>query len=85
MVRPDGLFRWGVIVQQNNPEIKVGAGSCVFLHIWRGLRQPTAGCTAMPAEQIQEVVRWLDATAQPVLVQLPEAEYQKVREAWSLP
>jgi L,D-peptidoglycan transpeptidase YkuD (ErfK/YbiS/YcfS/YnhG family) len=85
MQRKDGLFRWGVVVRQNGPDIKVGAGSCVFLHVWRGRRQPTAGCTAMPVDQIQETVRWLDGTAQPLLVQLPEAEYGRLREAWALP
>jgi len=85
MQRADGLFRWGVVVRQNGPDTKTGAGSCVFLHIWRGFRHPTAGCTAMPPEQIQETVRWLDGTAQPLLVQLPEREYQRVRETWGLP
>ena len=85
MQRADGLFRWGIVVRQNGPDIQTGAGSCVFLHIWRGFRQPTAGCTAMATEQIQETVRWLDGTAKPLLVQLPEPEYQRVREAWGLP
>ena len=39
----------------------------------------------MPVEQIQETVRWLDGTAQPWLVQLPEPEYQRLRETWGLP
>jgi L,D-peptidoglycan transpeptidase YkuD (ErfK/YbiS/YcfS/YnhG family) len=85
MLRADGLFRWGVVVRQNGPDVQTGAGSCVFLHIWRGRRQATAGCTAMPPEQIQETVRWLDAAAQPVLVQLPEPEYERLHEAWGLP
>jgi L,D-peptidoglycan transpeptidase YkuD (ErfK/YbiS/YcfS/YnhG family) len=85
MQRADGLFRWGIVVKQNGPETKTGAGSCVFLHVWRGFRQPTAGCTAMAIDQIQETVRWLDGTAQPLLVQLPEPEYDRLREAWVLP
>ena len=52
MQRADGLFRWGVVVRQNGPDTKTGAGSCVFLHIWRGFRQPTAGCTAMPGSRM---------------------------------
>jgi zinc D-Ala-D-Ala dipeptidase len=85
MQRADGLFRWGVVVRQNGPDTKTGAGSCVFLHIWRGFRQPTAGCTAMSLEHIKETVRWLDGTAQPLLVQLPVPEYERLREAWGLP
>jgi L,D-peptidoglycan transpeptidase YkuD (ErfK/YbiS/YcfS/YnhG family) len=85
MLRADGLFRWGIVVRHNGPEIKTGAGSCVFLHIWRGWRQPTAGCTAMALDSIKETVQWLDVTAQPLLVQLPEPEYQRLREPWGLP
>jgi L,D-peptidoglycan transpeptidase YkuD (ErfK/YbiS/YcfS/YnhG family) len=85
MLRPDGLFDWGVVVEQNAPDIQKSAGSCVFLHIWRGPRRPTSGCTAMPKPEIEEVVRWLAATREPVLVQLPEPVFQSVRDAWQLP
>jgi D-alanyl-D-alanine dipeptidase len=83
--RADGLFDWGVVVQQNAPDTQKGAGSCVFLHIWRGPRIPTAGCTAMPRDRIEAVVAWLDPHAEPLLVQLPEPVYQQVREPWGLP
>lgn len=83
--RADGLFRFGVVVRQNAPQAVVGAGSCVFLHVWRGERQSTVGCTAMAAEAIEEILRWLDPKAEPVLVQLPESAYESVRTAWSLP
>lgn len=83
--RPDGLFDWGVVVAQNQPEPVRGAGSCVFLHIWRGPKIPTAGCTAMPREQIQVVLRWLESSKQPVLVQLPDVELERLRGAWALP
>jgi L,D-peptidoglycan transpeptidase YkuD (ErfK/YbiS/YcfS/YnhG family) len=83
--RADGLFDWAVIVRQNQPNPERGAGSCVFLHVWRGPQMPTSGCTAMPHEQIEGIVRWLDPRAQPVLVQLPEPVFKKLREAWDLP
>ncbi|HVZ34329.1 MAG TPA: L,D-transpeptidase family protein [Polyangiaceae bacterium] len=83
--RLDGLFRWGVVVRQNDPDVVVGAGSCVFLHIWRGERRPTAGCTSMSAESLEQILRWLDAKSQPVLVQLPAPVYAAVGARWSLP
>lgn len=83
--RTDGLFRWGIVVRQNAPDPVVGAGSCVFLHIWRGEHQPTVGCTAMAAEALEEILRWLDAAAEPVLVQLPDAAYRADSTRWSLP
>lgn len=83
--RRDGLFDWGVVVKQNAPEIRKAAGSCVFLHVWRGPGMPTSGCTAMPRERIQELLRWLDPKAQPVLVQLPKPALDALRKAWELP
>lgn len=85
MRRPDGLFRWGIVVAHNAGEPERGAGSCIFLHIWRGLGKGTAGCTAMPQEFVEELVRWLEPGSHPVLVQLPEAQYERLRSSWVLP
>jgi L,D-peptidoglycan transpeptidase YkuD (ErfK/YbiS/YcfS/YnhG family) len=62
-----------------------GAGSCVFLHIWKGLGKGTAGCTATTSDTVEETIRWLDVSSHPVLVQLPESEYLRLRSAWSIP
>jgi L,D-peptidoglycan transpeptidase YkuD (ErfK/YbiS/YcfS/YnhG family) len=83
--RPDGLFDWAIVVRQNEPEPRPGYGSCVFLHIWRGAGMPTAGCTAMPRDRVEALVKWLDPDAKPLLVQLPVKEYAARREAWDLP
>jgi L,D-peptidoglycan transpeptidase YkuD (ErfK/YbiS/YcfS/YnhG family) len=85
MARADGLFDWGVVVQQNAPATQKGSGSCVFLHVWRGPKRPTAGCTAMARDQIEETLRWLDPDLGPVLVQLPESVFRSVRAVWGLP
>lgn len=85
MLRPDGLFDWGVVVEQNAPDTKKAAGSCVFLHIWRGLHRPTSGCTSMPKHELEDVIRWLDKAREPLLVQLPEPAFRAVRETWELP
>jgi len=83
--RADGVFRWGIVVRQNDVDTQPGAGSCVFLHLWRGAGKGTAGCTAMPPEHLESTLRWLDPAAEPVLVQLPEPVYRELREAWNLP
>jgi len=84
MLRPDGLYRWGLVVEHNWKPFP-GLGSCIFLHIWRGTNQGTTGCTAMPAVTIEKIVRWVDATKRPILVQLPREMYNQVKDQWKLP
>jgi L,D-peptidoglycan transpeptidase YkuD (ErfK/YbiS/YcfS/YnhG family) len=74
-----------VVVGYNTSPTRSGAGSCIFLHIWDGPEQGTAGCTAMEPIRIETLLRWLDPKKAPVLVQLPEPEYLKYQSAWSLP
>lgn len=80
----DELYRQGVFVA-HNPDNVPGAGSCIFLHLWRGDDKPTAGCTAMPAEVMDELIRWLDADETPAMVLLPGEQYKKRQLAWGLP
>jgi D-alanyl-D-alanine dipeptidase len=85
MQRADGLFRWGIVVEQNEPDTRANAGSCIFLHIWRGPHVGTAGCIAMAEESVEAILRWLDATENPLLVVLPSFEYDRLKASWALP
>ncbi len=81
----DDEYRLGVFVAHNSAPAVPGAGSCIFLHIWKGPDVPTSGCTAMSPGAIESLLGWLDAQSHPVLVQLPELEYQRLQTAWQLP
>jgi D-alanyl-D-alanine dipeptidase len=85
MLRPDDLYRWGIVVDYNSSPAIAGSGSCIFMHIWRGPGQPTVGCTAMPQTDLEALLAWLDPKGKPLLVQLPEEQYQKLHESWHLP
>ena len=78
-------YRWGVVVDHNAAPIAKGGGSCIFLHIWNHAGAGTAGCTAMEGEKMEELMRWLDPVAKPLLVQLTEAEYKRLCAKWQLP
>src|SRR5665213_2654172 len=41
MLRSDGLYKWGLLVDYNFENGQPGAGSQIFLHIWRGAGQGT--------------------------------------------
>lgn len=85
MHRDDDCYTHGVFVAHNVDHPVAGAGSCIFIHVWRAAGQPTEGCTATSSEQLREICQWLDASAVPLLVQLPESEYVRLRQQWHLP
>lgn len=85
MLRPDGLYRYGLFVDHNAPDTKAGAGSCIFFHIWRRPGASTAGCTAMNMTAIQVILAWMDSARKPILVQLPQAELVRLAPLWGAP
>ena len=85
MLRKDGLYDLGLFVSHNAAPALAGAGSCIFLHIWRGPQAPTVGCTSMAPEALRDVLVWLDPARSPVLVQLPAPELERRRAGWGLP
>ena len=84
MLRNDQLYSWGVFVDHNTAA-EAEAGSCIFMHVWRGKDQGTLGCTAMDYYKMQELVYWLKNRKHPMLVQLPKIEYVKKQDEWGLP
>lgn len=83
--RQDGRYEFGAVVGYNGDPAVAGAGSCIFLHVREAPGVPTAGCTALPREDMRDLIRWLDREQAPLLVQLPHAEYPRLRESWGLP
>jgi len=67
---PKDYYKYGIVVDHNgitqDAKSKSGAGSCIFIHI---KNVPTAGCTVMNESELKEVLRWLDPTAEPLLIQ----------------
>jgi D-alanyl-D-alanine dipeptidase len=84
MRRDDIRYKWGVVVD-HNPAAIPGAGSCIFLHVWKSSATLTAGCTAMPESDLVNLIRWLDPAGRPILVQMPRAAYRSVRAKYGLP
>jgi zinc D-Ala-D-Ala dipeptidase len=79
MRRDDEQYREGVVVAHNSHPPVAGRGSCIFLHIWTGAGSSTAGCTAMSAENLARLTRWLDGERKPLLLQLTRAQFDALR------
>lgn len=73
------------LVVHYNDEAVQGMGSAIFLHVWLGPGKPTHGCTAISEQHMEELLRWLDYSARPVLVQGTEEQISKLMgEDWGI-
>lgn len=66
---PKNYYKYGIVVNHNHIDEKgavKGAGSCIFMHI---KQVPTAGCTVMSEREMKEIIKWLDADKNPLLLQ----------------
>ncbi len=78
MRRDDDAYELGLLIE-HNPLAVPGAGSAIFLHRWSATGAPTSGCTALARDDVAELLRWLDPSAAPVLVQAPAAALAGLR------
>src|SRR5271165_7680047 len=70
MLRVVGPYRCGIMIEHNwRPS--PGFGSCIFLHVWDSPRRGTSGCTAVSSAHLEQLLHWLDAQKNPLIVQLP--------------
>ncbi len=69
MQRNDLQYEYGVWVNYNTSPQIAGAGSCIFLHIWKDENHGTSGCTAMEKENMLTLIHWMDEKKCPLLYQ----------------
>ncbi len=66
--RPDDLYQYGIVIGYNMHPVIPGAGSAIFMHVWRRYDSPTAGCVALNQRNLRKILRWLDRQYQPVII-----------------
>jgi len=82
----DAAHQLKVVVHHNTDPAVPGAGSAIFLHIWREQgERPTSGCTSLPEGELKGLLDWLDPAREPVYVLLTEGLHAEHAEAWGLP
>ena len=84
MLRVGGRYRYGLMIQ-HNWQAEPGFGSCIFLHVWDNGQAGTTGCTATSLAHLERLLRWLDSKENPLIVQLPQPQYLRLRQSWRLP
>jgi len=55
-------YLYGAVIAYNDARTP-GLGSAIFLHVSHG--SPTAGCVALPIDELLDVLRWLDPALSP--------------------
>ncbi len=87
MRRGDPAHALKVFVAHNAPPAVVpGAGSAIFLHVWRrDGAATTAGCTAMARPDLDALVDWLSPAARPVFALLTADDLRRLGPEWGLP
>jgi len=71
MKRKDSLYKLGLAVGYNQNPVVPGAGSAIFIHVWRNAAKGTAGCAALAEEQVRELVKLLRREESPAALFLP--------------
>ncbi|QGQ94259.1 hypothetical protein EHS13_04715 [Paenibacillus psychroresistens] len=72
LLRKDDLYDYAVVINYNPMQIS-GKGSAIFLHIWSSEASGTLGCTAMSKSELLMLMRWLDPSKHPIIVEGTEA------------
>lgn len=85
MLMKSDAYKFGIFVDYNVDPPVPQDGSCIFIHIWSGSNSPTAGCIAMKETDILKLINFLDKSKNPILVQAPKAEYEKMKAIYILP
>jgi L,D-peptidoglycan transpeptidase YkuD (ErfK/YbiS/YcfS/YnhG family) len=81
----DAAYKWLVLIEHNYDDPQPNGGSEIFFHVRRGEHYRTAGCTTMDLAHLEQLVRWLDPGANPMLAELTRADYARVWKDWHLP
>lgn len=77
------LYNLGIVVNHNTNQVK-GAGSCIFMHVWKSSTHGTAGCTAMNHDDLKKIVEWRK-NSETLFVQLPRSVFLAFQKMGILP
>ncbi len=74
LLRQDHLYKLAVVIDYNMDPVVPGAGSAIFMHIWRRWDHATAGCVALSERNLRRILKRLDQKSKPVIL-LEEKSY----------
>ncbi len=81
----DIAYEWLVLIEHNYDDPVPDAGNEIFFHVRRGEHYRTAGCTTMDLGHLEQLIKWLDPDADPMLAEMTRADYARFWKDWHLP
>lgn len=60
-------YQMGMVVNYNMNPVIAGAGSAIFIHLWRSLNSATHGCIAMDKPHLSALLYWVDKKQHPYI------------------
>lgn len=64
-------YNYGFVINYNTDQRTPGLGSAIFFHVSSSY---TAGCTGTSQENVIQILKWLDPSKNPIIIQCPESE-----------
>lgn len=61
-------YTYGAVINYNRNPTIAGAGSAIFIHLWRSPNSPTAGCIALDKKHLLMMLHWLDKNQHPYIL-----------------
>ena len=72
-------YSLGAVVNHNMSPVQPGKGSAIFIHIWEAPGIATSGCTAMETADLEKLLKWIDPSREPILVQSTIPDFHKLK------
>jgi L,D-peptidoglycan transpeptidase YkuD (ErfK/YbiS/YcfS/YnhG family) len=71
-------YNYGFVINYNTSKRIPGKGSAIFFHVWSGAGHGTAGCTAAAQNNVISVLKWLNPSKAPIIIEGPMSEVLKM-------
>ena len=67
-------YNYAFVINYNTVERMPGKGSAIFFHVWSEANHGTGGCTSTAQDNVISILKWLDPSKNPVIIEGPASE-----------
>ena len=67
-------YNYAFLINYNTVDRMKGKGSAIFFHVWSGEGTGTGGCTAIAEDNVISILKWLNPSKNPVIIEGPMSE-----------